>query len=701
VVAEHESGFALIETINDTNRFINKMEAQKLIDIAALFHTGAMDPLPPPEAAQERAAHGWPDRTHPTGSGSGSAAGGGSGRKTRAQSGLAWLTREDLTAKEVAMRLHLSDYAARRLVTLALTLTTRFPHTLTAMTTGNLDLRRAEIILEHAAPLAEHHYQQTRKATKSPLQAEHAACRIAGMLESQVVGPATDLTTAQLHPLVKLWVHLLDPDFADQEHTTDSKTRSVSHRVRPNATTGDLYAHLGATETLGVYTVIDAYARAARQTGSQRTLNELRADALVHLIIHGHLPDNTNPIGHDATSTTNGTGGSAGAGNGTANEYGKRNASGSNANGSVGSDTETGTGSGTGSSSDSDTVWGSTCAGASGTSSADSANGTGGTNAGGTGTGTGTGTANEHGKRNGSNANGSVGSDTENGCNDNDTGSTANRSDDSTNRSNTNSGSETTSATHPSTRTGTNTGSTDDADTDLSNAIIIAGIDPTTGDIYPTPPTDGNQSRPYPAGQHHRDHPHTHSTQDTLPPENHAETPTTTTKPSKPDPTLEPPGHHPDNPPPDNPPSGKPPSEDSPVQATPWTRTNRTRNGLPAHIQVVISLETLLGLNDHPADLTGHGPITAHTARDLAYNKGSTWRRLVTDPVSGYLLDHGRKTYRPPTALADHTRTRDYTCRTPNCTRPAIKCDLDHVISWPAGTTSEHNLATQCDHDAG
>jgi hypothetical protein len=112
-------------------------------------------------------------------------------------------------------------------------------------------------------------------------------------------------------------------------------------------------------------------------------------------------------------------------------------------------------------------------------------------------------------------------------------------------------------------------------------------------------------------------------------------------------------------------------------------------------------LETLLGLNDEPAELDGHGPITAATVRDLAFAAGSTWRRLVTDPVSGYLLDYGRTTYRPPVALADHVRARDVTCRTPNCTRPASKCDLDHVISWPAGTTSESNLSTQCDHDAG
>jgi hypothetical protein len=86
-------------------------------------------------------------------------------------------------------------------------------------------------------------------------------------------------------------------------------------------------------------------------------------------------------------------------------------------------------------------------------------------------------------------------------------------------------------------------------------------------------------------------------------------------------------------------------------------------------------------------------------ARDLAFEAGSTWRRLVTDPLSGQLLDYGRSTYRPPVGLAEFVKARDLTCRTPTCTRPATACHLDHVISWPAGATSQENLQAKCDHD--
>ncbi len=46
--------------------------------------------------------------------------------------------------------------------------------------------------------------------------------------------------------------------------------------------------------------------------------------------------------------------------------------------------------------------------------------------------------------------------------------------------------------------------------------------------------------------------------------------------------------------------------------------------------------------------------------------------------------------------MKDHVRARDVTCRTPNCPRPAARCDQDHLIPYPAGTTSEDNLCSAC-----
>lgn len=115
-----------------------------------------------------------------------------------------------------------------------------------------------------------------------------------------------------------------------------------------------------------------------------------------------------------------------------------------------------------------------------------------------------------------------------------------------------------------------------------------------------------------------------------------------------------------------------------------------------AEVQVVVSLETLLGLADDAAEIRGgHGWLTAAAVRELATD--SPLRRLTASALDGRLLDFGRTTYRPPTALRDHVQARDITCRAPGCGRPATRCDVDHITSWEAGGhTSASNLACLC-----
>ena len=88
-------------------------------------------------------------------------------------------------------------------------------------------------------------------------------------------------------------------------------------------------------------------------------------------------------------------------------------------------------------------------------------------------------------------------------------------------------------------------------------------------------------------------------------------------------------------------------------------------------------------------------PVPAVVARALA--AGGTWRRLVTDPVSGTVVDVGRTRYRPPAALADLVRARDVACTHPGCDVPARGCDVDHIVPWAGGgITSYENLTCLC-----
>ena len=115
-------------------------------------------------------------------------------------------------------------------------------------------------------------------------------------------------------------------------------------------------------------------------------------------------------------------------------------------------------------------------------------------------------------------------------------------------------------------------------------------------------------------------------------------------------------------------------------------------------VHVVMPYSTLIGADDEPCELAGYGPIPAELAREIAAD--GVWKRLVTDPLSGALLDHGRTTYRPPVALAEFVRARDVRCRSPICRRQAQNCELDHAIAWAeGGTTAENNLWAGCVHD--
>jgi hypothetical protein len=118
-------------------------------------------------------------------------------------------------------------------------------------------------------------------------------------------------------------------------------------------------------------------------------------------------------------------------------------------------------------------------------------------------------------------------------------------------------------------------------------------------------------------------------------------------------------------------------------------------HGRPVTLNLTLDLPTLLGLNENPGILAGYGEIPASTARLLATD--AKWRRFITDPVTGNLLDYGRTSYEPPQALIDFVVARDRRCRFPGCRQPARVCDIDHAVPWEeGGRTSKENLGLLC-----
>jgi hypothetical protein len=111
-------------------------------------------------------------------------------------------------------------------------------------------------------------------------------------------------------------------------------------------------------------------------------------------------------------------------------------------------------------------------------------------------------------------------------------------------------------------------------------------------------------------------------------------------------------------------------------------------------VNVVMDLPTLRGEADRVALLDGQ-PVPGEVGREVA-TYATWWRRLVTDPVDGHLLDYGRTHYLPE-RLRRYVLARDAGCRAPCCTtRAASRLQMDHASSWPEGPSDTANCGALC-----
>lgn len=123
--------------------------------------------------------------------------------------------------------------------------------------------------------------------------------------------------------------------------------------------------------------------------------------------------------------------------------------------------------------------------------------------------------------------------------------------------------------------------------------------------------------------------------------------------------------------------------------------------GLRIEVGVLIDAATLIGLSpDEPAWVqVGSGEHVDSAREDvLAVLRDPavpvTLRRLVTDPASGALIDRGARSYAVSDDLRAWLAARDVTRTHPGCTRPAVRCDIDHVVDHAdGGLTSLTSLA--------
>ncbi|MFE0021669.1 DUF222 domain-containing protein [Amycolatopsis sp. NPDC059021] len=100
-----------------------------------------------------------------------------------------------------------------------------------------------------------------------------------------------------------------------------------------------------------------------------------------------------------------------------------------------------------------------------------------------------------------------------------------------------------------------------------------------------------------------------------------------------------------------------------------------------AEVFLYMDLATYLGLNNDPVEMAGHGHIPAALARRIAAGPDTALRRIITDPLSGQMLELGGTRYRPTPDMDEFVRVRDRECRQPGCTRPAQNCKIENTRS--------------------
>ena len=105
------------------------------------------------------------------------------------------------------------------------------------------------------------------------------------------------------------------------------------------------------------------------------------------------------------------------------------------------------------------------------------------------------------------------------------------------------------------------------------------------------------------------------------------------------------------------------------------------------NIDVTVSAETLMGLDEAAGTLRGYGPIPAEAVRDLVTH--GVFRCVVVDGTHGTVLGVGRSTftggYTPGSRLRLLTEHAFPVCAVPGCGRAGHRCDLDHQIPYAAG----------------
>jgi hypothetical protein len=169
----------------------------------------------------------------------------------------------DAAVAEVGLMLRVSARTAAARVGDAWSLCHRLPAMLAALEQGRITLAKARIVDAETLNLSD----------------EHAA-----QVERQVLVTAPKQTPGQLRVATRRAVLSTDPTAAQERAERARRERGVRLWPEPEGM-ATLSAYLPAADAVGVFAVLDEYARRAGVPGDERSLEARRGDALVDLVL--------------------------------------------------------------------------------------------------------------------------------------------------------------------------------------------------------------------------------------------------------------------------------------------------------------------------------------------------------------------------------------------------------------------------------
>jgi Domain of unknown function (DUF222) len=178
-------------------------------------------------------------------------------------------------ADEVAFALNMPRMLAQREVVLARDLVRRLPAVFASLESGRIDLARARVF--------------------SDLLSDVDDDGVARSLAGEFLPPAEEWTSSQLRARLQKAILAADPDAAGQRYERSAAERRVELTANPDTTACLAGLFLPPQKAAAAFESVDALARGLKNSGDERTLDQLRADVFCDLLA-GTLASDAHPV---------------------------------------------------------------------------------------------------------------------------------------------------------------------------------------------------------------------------------------------------------------------------------------------------------------------------------------------------------------------------------------------------------------------